>query len=323
MSLLRLLVPALSVACAATARAQQSAPTALNWNPLDSAHIASLRSGGHTVAMPNAVLWAPRDSISLDSLRAVARRVDAGIAALREMIGGPWPWQRIGTRAIDYYLVPTRVISHASGKGAVFISIWRVHQGVAPLLHEGLHELLEPLPPFMPWEYTDSPTQRRVTDEQPLWFLEGFPDHLAQLGAAKAGIVEGDIFGVGGSDRVDRACADRLKASPHRQAITEAVGRPGRMQMLFTTQRTEVAPIFYPCSRSLVRHLVGVTGLAPAVALMPAIQRGDFPAAVERAAGRPLEKLRAEWLAALGLGEGGGTPRSLPAPEQTSRPGAR
>ncbi|MBK8058710.1 MAG: hypothetical protein IPK33_12865 [Gemmatimonadetes bacterium] len=226
--------------------------------------------------MPNAVLWAPRDSISLDSLRAVARRVDAGIAALREMIGGPWPWQRIGTRAIDYYLVPTRVISHASGKGAVFISIWRVHQvgsprscmkgctscwSHSPVHAVGVHRFAD---------------KRRVTDEQPLWFLEGFPDHLAQLGAAKAGIVEGDIFGVGGSDRVDRACADRLKASPHRQAITEAVGRPGRMQMLFTTQRTEVAPIFYPCSRSLVRHLVGVTGLASAVALMPAIQRGDF-----------------------------------------------
>lgn len=274
---------------------------ALNWNAEDTANVAALRAAGISAATTNAVLWAPRDSIGEDSLRAVAQRVDAGIAALRRLIGGPYPWQRLGTRRIDYYLVPSRVISHASGKGAVFISVWRVHAGVAPFLHEGLHELLEPQPPFMPWEYADSATAQRVAQEQPLWFLEGLPDHLAQLGAATAGVKEGDVFGAGDARQVDAACTDRLAKSPHRQAIIDAIGRPGRPRPLFTTERTEWAPIFYPCSRSLVKQLMGVLGVRRTVELMPALQQGDFEGAILRGAGRSLEAIRGEWLAARGL----------------------
>ncbi|MBK6307370.1 MAG: hypothetical protein IPF47_17240 [Gemmatimonadetes bacterium] len=322
MSLLRLLVPALSVACAATARAQQSAPTALNWNPLDSAHIASLRSGGHTVAMPNVVLWAPRDSISLDSLRAVARRVDAGIAALREMIGGPWPWQRIGTRAIDYYLVPTRVISHASGKGAVFISIWRVHQGVAPLLHEGLHELLEPLPRSCRGvhRFADTaPSDGRAAALVP----RGISRSPGAAGCSQGGDRRGrHLWRWRERSRRPRVCrsAQGFAASTghHRGGgatgtYADAVHDPahrGRPDLL-SVQSIVGAP---PGRRDRIGAGGGAHAGHPA-------RRLSSGGRTRR--GGPLEQLRAEWLAALGLGEGGGTPRSLPAPEQTSRPGAR
>lgn len=302
---LALCLAASALACgrpAHVATGGSPAPAALNWNGEDLTHVTALRATGLSVTTPHAVLWAPRDSISLDSLRAVAQRVDAGIVALRRLIGGPYAWQRLGERPIDYYLVPSRVISHASGRGAVFISVWRVHTGVAPFLHEGLHELLEPTRPFMPWEYADSATQQRVAADQPLWFLEGLADHLAQLGAADAGVHEGDVFGAGDSRAVDQACANRLAKSPHRQAIIDAIGRPGRPRPLFTTERTEWAPIFYPCSRSLVKHLVATLGVPRTVALMPAMQRGEFEAAIEREAGRTLEAMREEWMAALRIG---------------------
>ncbi|MFN8559958.1 MAG: hypothetical protein U0531_22265, partial [Dehalococcoidia bacterium] len=224
-----------------------------------------------------------------------------GLAAAMELIGAPLPWQRIGGNPVTYYLSPTRFVSHASGLGAVFISVSRVRDGTAPYIHEALHELLAPRPPFWWDEYPDSASQAAHRAQQPLWLTEGMPDYLAQLAATRAGVHEGDVFRIGGNAGADTACANRVVASPKGDEILAAVGRNQRLEALFTTDRATVAPAFYACSHSFVQFLVGRIGVAAAVDLFPAMQRGEWEQQLERVAREPVQGLRRAWLMSLGL----------------------
>jgi hypothetical protein len=294
----------LLVTVAAVGRAQGPAPTPIDWSEEDSARVAFLTAHGRALASPPVIVWAPVDSLDPQWLAAFTDSLAAGVAGLRALIGGPFTWQRLGSRPIRFYFSPGRFVSHADGRDGVFISLERVRKRDAPFLHEAAHELLVPPAPFYPFEYPDSLTEERVAGGFPFWLSEGLPDYLAQTTAVATGFPEGDVFAIGGLAKADSVCAARLAGSGRQAEIRDKVGRPGRLEALFTTDRGEVAPVYYACSQSFTAHVVGRLGLPAVVALFPRIPAGTWVAALESDAGEPLENLRREWLTALGLTPG-------------------
>jgi hypothetical protein len=279
---------------------QSPAPAQLDWSADDSARIAFVTAHAQVYRSTAAIVMAPSDSLDSGWLAGFADSLATSLASLTATVGGPYPWQRLGGKPILFYFSPGRFISHASGRGAVFISLTRVRSGSAPFLHEASHELLAPPPPFYPFEYPDSIAEQRAAGF-PLWLSEGLPDYLAQVTAAATGFHEGDVFEVGGLAKADSTCAARLSGNPRQSEILAKVGGEGRLEALFTEERESVAPTFYACSQAFTKYLVDRMGVRAVVALFPRIQDGTWHAALATAAGKPLSTLRREWLATLAL----------------------
>jgi hypothetical protein len=281
--------------------AQEPAAQPLDWNATDSAHIALLQTSGRRMAGSQVVVWALPPEMTAGWQAALLDTLNRGVAEMRRMMGAPLSWQRIGNRPIQYYLVPERIISHASGRDIVFISMFHVRGGRAPYLHEAGHELLAPPAPFFYDEYPDTVVAERHFQAMPYWLMEGLPDVLANLAAAAAGTREGDVFAIGGPAQADSTCAARLADNPYRADLLRTLGGRGAVDALFTTDRVKVAPTFYACAQSISKYLVDLIGMPRSVELYPAVKRGDWEATLERAAGMPLESIRSRWQARLGL----------------------
>jgi hypothetical protein len=275
-------------------------PTTLRSGEILRLH-ASLRRHRRSYGSGSVIVWAPADSLGEAWLERFSDSLAAGVRGLRKLIGGPYAWQRLGTSPIHYYFSPGRFVSHADGRGGVFVSLNRVREHNAPFLHEAAHELLVPPAPFYPFEYPDSLAQERAAAAFPFWLSEGLPDYLAQTTSAATGLREGDVFEIGGLAKVGSICAARLSSSSRQAEIRERVGRPGPLEALFTTDRAEVAPVYYACSQSFTKHLVARLGLPAVIALFPRIPKGTWRAALESGAGEPLEDMRRTWLNDLGL----------------------
>jgi hypothetical protein len=294
---MRVLACLLTVAATALhAQSPPATPAPLDWDRDDSARVAFLTAHGRAYTGAQLIVWAPPDSLDARWLTSFVDSLATSVAALRRLMGGAYAWQRIGQNPITFYLSPGRFVSHASGAGAVFISLTRVRSGGAPYLHEAAHELLAPPAPFAPYEYADSVAGERAAARFPQWLHEGFPDYLAQATARATGFREGDVFAIGGLAKVDSTCAARLAQSPRRAEILEKVGRPGRLQALFTSERAEVAPVFYACSQSFTKFVVDRVGVRTVVAAFPHIPGGTWVMDLEAAAGTSLEALRSAWL---------------------------
>jgi hypothetical protein len=278
---------------------QTPAPTQLDWSADDSARIAFVTEHGQVYRSAHVIVWAPADSVDSGWLASFADSLGSSLASLKAMIGGPYSWQRLGNRPVLFYFSPGRFVSHASGRDAVFISLSHIRRGLAPFLHEASHELLAPPPPFYPYEYPDSIAEERVAADFPQWLSEGLPDYLAQATAAATGFREGDVFEIGGLAKVDSTCVARLSGSPRQTEILAKVGGQGRLEALFTTDRAEVAPVFYACSQSFTKYLVDRLGVRAVVALFPRIQDGTWLVDLARVAGQPLPALRRAWLDSL------------------------
>ncbi len=279
------------------------APAPLNWDSDDSAHVAFLTTHGRAYTGAQVIVWAPPDSLDPKWLAAFVDSLAMSLAALRRLIGAPYTWQRIGQGPVTFYLSPGRFVSHASGTGAVFISLTRVRSGFAPYLHEASHELLAGPAPFAPYEYADSVASERAAARYPQWLSEGLPDYLAQATASATGFHEGDVFSVGGLAKVDSTCAARLADSPRRAEILEKVGSVGRLEALFTTERAQVAPVFYACSQSFTKYVVDRVGIRAVVAAFPHIPAGTWVGDLETAARMSLAGMRSAWLEAISTGK--------------------
>ncbi len=282
---------ALVLACHA---APPPAPQPLDWNAGDTARVAWLEANGRRMSGGSVELLAPPDEMSEAWQGALLDSLDRGVAALRRLIGSH-AWQRLGDRTLRYYLVPERMISHASGNGAVFVSMHRVRGGDAPYLHEAGHELLAPPRPFYYDEYPDTAQAEAWFQATPYWLIEGFPDLLAQQAAAAAGTTEGDVFRIGTLRQTDSTCAARLAASPNRADLLRTIGGKGAVDALFTTDRAKVAPACDACARSMAMFVVETIGMERTVALFPAIKRGEWERELERAAGMSPAALSAAW----------------------------
>jgi hypothetical protein len=293
-----ILLAGIAAATASAAGQSAPAPAALNWNAGDSANVTFLRQHGHARTRQHVVVWAPDDSLDARWLDALSDSLSSAIGRLRSLVG-IHDWQRLGQRPVTYYLSPGRFVSHASGSGEVFISLTRIRAGEAPYIHEAAHEVLATRGPISPYEYTDSAAQERAAAVFPLWLSEGLPDVLAQTVATETRFREGDVFAVGGLAKADSVCSARLRANTRREEILEKVGGEGRLMLLFTTARAEVAPVFYTCSQAFTKFLTDRVGVAGMVDLFPHIPNGTWQTALAASAGHPLEELRRLWLEGL------------------------
>jgi hypothetical protein len=297
---MRNLTPAvILLALSAHPEAHAQAPAPLDWWSEDSLRVAFVTANGQARLYPGLVIWALTDSLDPGWFPPFADSLATSLSALRALLGGPYPWQRIGQHPLVYYLSPGRFISHATGQDTVFISLDHIRRGWAPFLHEGAHELLAPPPPFSPFEYPDSLAVEQAAARFPYWLSEGMPDYVAQAVAQMTGFREGDVFAIGGLAKVDSTCHARLSGHPRRAEIAAKIGGLGRLESLFTTERQQVAPTFYACSQSFTKFLVDRVGLGVMVALFPRVPDGTWLAELESRAGAPLPVLRRAWLAAL------------------------
>jgi hypothetical protein len=290
---------ALVLACRAPAVAPVSAAQPLDWNAGDSARVRWLEANGRRMSSGSVELVAPPDEMTDAWQAALLDSLDRGVFALRRLIGSH-AWQRLGDRPLRYYLVPERMISHASGNGAVFVSMHRVRGGDAPYLHEAGHELLAPPRPFYYDEYPDTVRAEAWFQAAPYWLIEGLPDLLAQHAASAAGTREGDVFRIGTLAQTDSTCAARLAASPYRADLLRAIGGKGAVNALFTTDRARAAPAFYACARSMSMFVVETIGMERTVALFPAIKRGEWENELQRSTSMSTSALRVRWQERLG-----------------------
>ena len=274
-------------------------PQPLDWNAGDSARVAWLEANGRRMSSGSVEVLAPPGEMSEAWQVALLDSLDRGVAALRRLIGSH-AWQRLGDRPIRYYLVPERTISHASGHGAIFVSMHRVRGGDAPYLHEAGHELLAPPRPFYYDEYPDSAQAEAWFQATPYWLIEGLPDLLAQHAASAAGTIEGDVFRIGTLEQTDSTCAARLAASPYRADLLRTIGGKGAVDALFTTDRARVAPAFYACARSMAMFVVETIGMDRTVALFPAIKGGEWENELQRSTAMSTSALRVRWQERLG-----------------------
>jgi len=295
-------IAALAIAApGAGLHSQDSTASRLDWWSADSDRVAFVTAHGQAYRHPQVIVWAPTDSLDPVWLPHFVDSLAENMAALRGLIGGPHPWQRIGNRPVVFFFSPGRFISHATGQDTVFIALTHIRRGVAPFLHEAAHELLVPAAPFYPFEYPDSTEGERRAAHFPFWLSEGLADYLAQAVAGSTGFHEGDIFTIGGLDKVDSTCAARVASHPRREEILARVGDQGRLEALYTTERGEVAPTYYACSQAFTKYLVQQVGVPVVVKLFPAIRRDDWLQRLEAAAGMSLPAIRRAWLTTLRL----------------------
>ncbi len=274
--------------CAAEpARAQ----TALNWSADDGARIDALAKGGRRIDGAHMVVWHPPSLLPSDADR-ILRRLDPAIAALWARVG-THDWQAVPKGRITFYLSDDSFVSHASGRGAVFVPMARVIDGRAPYLHEATHELLASTR-MDPAPAAGTPPVRR-----PLWLTEGLPDYVAQLVATEIGMTEEGPFASGGLNGADRVCAERARTADGATMLPFVAG-PGRPDVLFTTERARFAPTFYTCALSFTKFLASRAALEPLVALF-GVPPSETLTRLDALGGVPLAGHRSAWLAAIGL----------------------
>lgn len=295
------LFTALTLVCAPAGLAQDTSASPLDWWGDDSNRVAFVTAHGTAQRHPQLVVWAPTDSIDARWLTAFGDTLDKGLHDLRALVGGPYAWQRIGSRPVVFFFSPGRFVSHATGQDTVFISLNRIRRGEAPFLHEAAHELLTPKGPFFADEYPDSVEQDRRAAQFPQWLNEGLPDYLAQSVAKATGFPEGDVFEVGGLDKVDSTCAARLTSTSRRDEILAKIGGQGRLNALFTEERKVVAPTYYACSQSFTKYLVDRIGVKAVVGLFPEIPAAGWSGRIEKLAGEPIASLRRRWMDEVGI----------------------
>ena len=280
------------------ARAQTTPPppAALDWSADDGRRVGELTAKGERREGTMVVLFTPPGALEDSEEAALLQRLDKGVAELRAVVGRH-SWQVMREPKITYYISLDRFVSHASGRGAVFIPLLRVQDGRAPYLHEAGHELLatfsQPVTP-------DPARFERTRVTRPLWLGEGLADYVAQTAATRAGVKEGDVFDIGGLAGADAACRDRVKG-PRGAEILPFIGAVGAPEALFTTERMEVAPTFYACGTSFTKFLVGRIGLQETISLMPLILKDGVLARIEELTGKKMEIIRGEWRAAIGI----------------------
>jgi hypothetical protein len=267
------------------------AQTALNWSADDGARIDALAKGGRRIQGDHMVVWHPPSLLPSDADR-ILRRLDPAIAALWTRVG-THDWQAVPKDRITFYLSDDSFVSHASGRGAVFVPMARVLDGRAPYLHEAVHELLAST-------RTDAaPAAGTPPVRRPLWLTEGLPDYVAQVVATEIGMTEEGPFASGGLTGADRVCAERARTADG-ATMLPFVGGPGRPDALFTTDRARFAPTFYTCALSFTKFLAGRATLDPLVALF-GVPPSETLTRLDTIAGTPLATHRSAWLAAIGL----------------------
>ena len=239
--------------------------------------VAVVRSGeGHRpeavrYELPRATVLFERGSLSGEQMERFAGLVEKGIADIETYLGGA-PERR----ARIVYRVSSTVRMSRAYRRTVLLPMERVQADSAPYLHETTHVLL--------------PTRCDC-----LWLGEGFASYVQSYVSENLGGYDGAVFSRGGNRQVDRYARRHLGRESGR-AVLPYVGGSGSPPRIESERRRVAAP-FYVLSHSFAKFLVARAGLA---AVRDAHRARDAPAAIERATGVTVDRLKAEWLASLG-----------------------
>lgn len=260
------------------------------------------REGAFLVAR-DVVLWFPMDSLTGEQAARIVARLDHGIRAAKLRIGKP-DWQVAGDRRVHFYCPATHFISHAPGGNCAFIPLWRMREDQSPWLHESLHLLLATgKGDWLALE--DSVAMRRM----PLWLSEGLADALAMQVSEEAGVAYFSPLLGDRPERLDSLAAAALRGAPS-DSVLAMIGARGKLPQLFGPDRARYAVPFYAGSASFARFIARGHGFRP---LLRAIADFDHEnETLARELGQPLERVKSDWLASIGLGARGRTGTGLP-----------
>jgi hypothetical protein len=234
-------------------------------------------------------IYVPAGEMSKDELQALAASLNRGIEAILSVTHSPRPWQRVPA-TITYYFHREMFISHADPPNdRLFIAFPRLKNAQAPVLHEATHVLL-----FPDRSYVAAHPEifQATTGEGSVWLGEGLPTYVGYSAAKLSGVIEGDPIGSGDLEHVDAVCAQSLP-TPVGAEILPYIGVEGAPAALSSRERrAAVAPAFYACSTSFARFLIEAIGIE---AVVDALWELHSEPAIEKAAGKSMDALRADW----------------------------
>jgi hypothetical protein len=289
---------------------QPVSPARLDIGTSDPKRIAELHATGQRTDGKLVILWTPRGALDQAEREQLLHRLEKSVAALRQLIG-IHPWQAVGAKRIVFYVSREQFVSHNNNNEVVMIPLNRFRDGRAPFTHEAAHALTARAipdsrsgPPLAP------EVMERVRATRPLWLIEGLADYLARVVSATTGLIDGDVFALGGLSEVDTTCASRLGDTTEGD-ILPSIGQLGEPPGLRTTDRSKVAPAFYACALSFTKFLVNTIGMQETIGLMALqsrVDRSTDPVTagpdgvlprIESLTGKSMAQLRTAWLAAV------------------------
>ena len=221
--------------------------------------VTLLSNEGDKFGSGRVVVHLPRGALPKREAEALAERLNRGLDALEAFTGTPHLWQRQPDR-IDYFFHHDLSVSYArSEPNRVFVSLQRLQEGGAPLLHETTHVVLYPTASFI----ATTPALLDERHEAPVWLSEGIATYVGKSVAAKLGIPEGDPLDVGSLAQLDARCAAAL-ASPAGAEFASYIGGVGAPAALGSREgRAQVGPGFYGCSASFTKFLTEKSASKP------------------------------------------------------------
>jgi len=260
----------------------QPPQTQLSSPAADAKLIDALRKKGVRLETGQITAWFSPKAMPREDMNVLVDRLGKGVAALEAFLHTPRRWQESRPRRVEYFFDDGPFfIPHATVSGQVLIPMTRLREGQAPILHETTHALLSP------------PQGRR-----PLaWLTEGLAAYVAKSVAAQTGIEEGDRFELGDVPELDSKCAAGLSSDPGPK-ILPFIGAPGNLPVLYAMEPALVVRrVFYGCSASFTKYLIGRLGLERVVDVLP---EDDPHKTLEALAGATMASLRSSWMESIG-----------------------
>ena len=263
---------------------------------LAKAIVSELQATGVRLERPRVVVYVEAGFIPAPDQARWADLISKGIGDIERFLNASF-----GSTTLEYY-VSSKVRDTSfsiPGYGEpprVFLASDRVARGAAPYLHEAVHHLVF------------SVARQQTATEPHFWLFEGFPGYVEDAVVARYGGTAGRVFVRGGNEAVDDE-ARAMLATPKGRELLAFVGRPGLPPGM--EDRQAVAKPFYVLGQSLTKHLIEAIGLEAFVgSIVPhLLNTVKFEAEVQRACGKSLERVTAEWLASL---ERGGPSAKIP-----------
>jgi hypothetical protein len=250
--------------------------------------VAELQDSGVKVERPRAVVYFQPGLLSAADQERWADLISDGMTNIERLLRVSF-----GETRLEYY-ISGKVTETSFSFGWIpgnrpprtYLASDRVQRGAAPYLHEAVHHLV--------FRYTP----RRTIGPQHLWMFEGFASYVEGAVVTRFGGVAGHVFDTAGNESIDADARAALQM-PRGRELLAYVGRASMPPDL--SDRAQVAKPFYVLSQSLTKYLIDVVGLDAFVrSLLPdLLNAAQFDADVARLSGKPLDRLRADWLERL------------------------
>lgn len=282
---LALLVAAPSLVMAQSAPAPQGTPSSpAAQAAADDSIATAVRRAATRHDTRRAVLWVHANALPADQLAKFAAALDTGIAELERLLGRTLDRAHYAEDTIHVFVADGIGVSHVYGgyshprfdRPYLYLDAARVRAGEAPYLHEATHLLV--------WKFGSHSLREGIAS----WAE-------SEVLARGVGVGSG-LFGSGSPAAIDQRAKDLLDA-PAREEVLPVIGRAGLADRRLTSpERPRIRSAYYTMSQSFAQYLVRTFGIPTALRLYEEVTTDE---AYEAITGKPLERLKEEWLAAL------------------------